>query len=62
MSMMRQPGKISVKTTAGIHFMKVLKALGIDTKLAARLRPFPNGATAMREMLQRPEMGLIGCK
>ena len=26
--------------TAGIHFMKVPKALGIDTELAARLRPF----------------------
>jgi molybdate transport system substrate-binding protein len=25
------------------------------------LRPFPNGATAMREMSQCPEAGLIGC-
>jgi molybdate transport system substrate-binding protein len=50
-----------VKATAGIHFMKVLQALGIAEALAARLRPFPNGATAMREMAQAGEAGLIGC-
>jgi molybdate transport system substrate-binding protein len=50
-----------LKATAGIHFMKVLKALGIDGELAPRLRPFPNGATAMREMAQAKEAGLIGC-
>ncbi len=50
-----------VKATAGIHFMKVLKALGIDETLADRLRPFPNGAAAMREMSQCPQEGLIGC-
>jgi len=50
-----------VKATAGIHFMKVLKQLGIDGALAARLRPFPNGAIAMRELAQCGEGGLIGC-
>ena len=50
-----------VKATAGIHFMKVLKVLGIDATLGDRLRPFPNGATAMREMSQCPQTGLIGC-
>jgi molybdate transport system substrate-binding protein len=50
-----------VKATAGIHFMKVLQSLGIDGELAARLRPFPNGATAMREMSQCAETGLVGC-
>jgi molybdate transport system substrate-binding protein len=49
------------KATAGIHFMKVLKSLGVDEELAARLRPYPNGATAMREMAQSSESGLIGC-
>ena len=49
------------KATAGIHFMKVLKSLGVDEQLAPRLRPYPNGATAMREMAQCPENGLIGC-
>jgi molybdate transport system substrate-binding protein len=50
-----------VKATAGIHFMKVLNALGIATQLGDRLRPLPNGATAMREMAQSAETGLIGC-
>ncbi len=50
-----------LKATAGIHFMKVLKTLGIDGELAPRLRPFPNGATAMREMAQANEAGLVGC-
>ncbi|MFY8103172.1 MAG: molybdate ABC transporter substrate-binding protein [Ramlibacter sp.] len=47
--------------TAGIHFMKVLKALGLDQSLQARFRPYPNGATAMGEMAGSPEDGLIGC-
>jgi molybdate transport system substrate-binding protein len=50
-----------VKATAGIHFMKVLQSLGIEVELASRLRPFPNGATAMREMSQCAETGLVGC-
>ena len=50
-----------VKSTAGIHFMEVLQTLGIATDVEARLRPFPNGATAMREMSQASEAGLIGC-
>ncbi len=49
------------KATAGIHFMKVLKALGLDQSLQARFRPYPNGATAMGEMAQSREDGLIGC-
>lgn len=50
-----------LKATAGIHFMKVLKALDIAEELAPRLRPFANGATAMREMSQATEAGVIGC-
>ena len=49
------------KATAGIHFMNVLKALGLDQELKARLRPYPNGATAMGEMARASEPGLIGC-
>lgn len=48
------------KATAGIHFAKVIDQLGIRDRVADRLRTFPNGATAMREMAQaagRP----IGC-
>ncbi|MCY1165940.1 MAG: substrate-binding domain-containing protein [Pseudomonadota bacterium] len=50
-----------VKATAGIHFMRVLKALGLETELAGRLRPFPNGAAAMKAMAETNEPGLLGC-
>ncbi len=50
-----------IKSTAGIHFMSTLEQLGIAEELAARLRPFPNGATAMGEMARCDEVGLIGC-
>lgn len=49
------------KATAGIHFVKVLKQLGIHDDLAARLRPHPNGAAAMHAMAQSSEPGSIGC-
>ena len=50
-----------VKATAGIHFMKVLKTLGLHDELSDRLRPFPNGATAMREMARAVSSDLVGC-
>ena len=50
-----------VKATAGIHFMSVLKSLGLDAKLADKLRPYPNGAAAMGAMAACDEPGLIGC-
>jgi molybdate transport system substrate-binding protein len=49
------------KATAGIHFMNVLKALGLNDILASRFRVFPNGASAMAAMAQSEETGLIGC-
>ena len=50
-----------VKATAGIHFMKVMQALGVDSGNAAALRPHPNGNAAMGAMAQASEAGLIGC-
>lgn len=47
--------------TAGIHFMKVLNELGIASELAERLRPFPNGATAMKAMAACDDPQVIGC-
>lgn len=47
--------------TAGIHFAKVLAALGIDGKLADRLRPHPNGAAAMRALAAATEPRPLGC-
>ncbi len=49
------------KATAGIHFMSVLKSLGLDQELSSAFRPYPNGATAMAEMAGSNEPGLIGC-
>jgi molybdate transport system substrate-binding protein len=51
----------TAKATAGIHFLKVLNTLGIAGELGARLRMYPNGATAMREMAQSGLPGAIGC-
>jgi molybdate transport system substrate-binding protein len=49
------------KSTAGRHFMKVLRTLGLDQELAPVLRQYPNGETAMREMAACDQPGLIGC-
>lgn len=48
------------KATAGIHFMNVLKALGLDESLRAKFRVYPNGATAMAAMAASTEEVLIG--
>lgn len=50
-----------VKATAGIHFMNVLRQLGIDAEVADRLRSYPNGAAAMQALSQAGEPGAIGC-
>lgn len=49
------------RATAGIHFAKLLRELGIFDALVARLHTFPNGATAMRAMADAGLPGLIGC-
>jgi molybdate transport system substrate-binding protein len=49
------------RATAGIHFAAVLERLGIAQALAPRLRTFPNGATAMRELAADGAFGAIGC-
>jgi molybdate transport system substrate-binding protein len=52
------------RATAGIHFTKVLRKLGIHDEVAARLRPYPNGALAMRAMADAAaaaETRLVGC-
>jgi molybdate transport system substrate-binding protein len=51
-----------IKATAGIHFYnKVLRALGLEQALAPRLRPFPNGNAAMRELAASPDAHTLGC-
>ena len=50
-----------IKATAGIHVMKVIRELGLEAELANRLRPYPNGAAAMKAMADTNESGLLGC-
>ena len=49
------------RATAGIHLVKVLHALGIYETVGPRLRSYPNGAMAMRELAQSTESPTIGC-
>jgi molybdate transport system substrate-binding protein len=49
-----------VKSTAGQHVARVLEALGIRERIDGRIRMFPNGATAMREMVASGDRGAIG--
>ena len=48
------------KSTAGIHFMKVMQQLELDQELASRFKTFPNGATAMAEMALDPDPNVLG--
>jgi molybdate transport system substrate-binding protein len=49
------------RATAGIHFVNVLRKLGIYEQVESLLRPFPNGATAMQNLAQSADKGLVGC-
>ncbi|MBR0826222.1 substrate-binding domain-containing protein [Bradyrhizobium manausense] len=48
-------------STAGMHVAKVLDQLGIAYEVAPRLKVFPNGATAMRELSTSNAKRPIGC-
>jgi molybdate transport system substrate-binding protein len=48
-------------STAGIHVARVLQQLGISDEIAARLRIFPNGATAMRHLAETDAERPVGC-
>ncbi len=50
-----------VRATAGIHFMGVLKRLGLESQLAPVLRTHPNGIAAMQALAAAEGPGLIGC-
>jgi molybdate transport system substrate-binding protein len=51
----------TTKSTAGIHVAKVLQQLGIADEVAARLRIYPNGATAMRHLAGSDAVRPVGC-
>ena len=48
-------------STAGQHVARVLDQLGIAYEVASRLKIFPNGATAMRELATSTAQRPIGC-
>ena len=48
------------RATAGIHFMKVLTALGLAESHRERFATYPNGATAMRAMADAGDVGAVG--
>jgi molybdate transport system substrate-binding protein len=48
-------------STAGIHVAKILQQLGIADEVAARLKIYPNGATAMRHLAETDASRPIGC-
>jgi molybdate transport system substrate-binding protein len=48
-------------STAGIHVAKVLQQLGIADEVAARLKIYPNGATAMRHLAASDATQPVGC-
>src|SRR6218665_2683324 len=50
-----------VRAPAGIHFLGVLKRLGLDQQLSPVLRPYPSGIAAMQAMAAAEGLGLIGC-
>jgi len=50
-----------VAATAGIHFSRVLRDLGIDETVADRLRTFPGGIPAMKAMGDSPLAHPVGC-
>jgi len=48
-------------STAGIHVAGMLDRLGIADEVFSRMRIFPNGATAMRQLAQSSARRPIGC-
>jgi molybdate transport system substrate-binding protein len=48
-------------STAGIQVAKILRQLGIADDVAARLKIYPNGATAMRHLAASDAVRPIGC-
>lgn len=47
--------------TAGIHFAKVMRELGVWDRVAGRLKLAPNGNTAMRALAASTASNPIGC-
>jgi molybdate transport system substrate-binding protein len=51
----------TARATAGIHFLRVLRELGLGADAVDRTRAFPSGAIAMQALAQSGSAGAIGC-
>jgi molybdate transport system substrate-binding protein len=51
----------TTRATAGIHFVNVLRSLGIYETSAQKLRAYPNGARAMAGLAESGPQGALGC-
>ena len=49
------------QSTAGEHFVKVMRKLGVYTALEDRVHIFPNGDDAMAALAKAKGKGLLGC-
>jgi molybdate transport system substrate-binding protein len=49
------------RATAGIHFVKVLRALGLHDGVAPPIASYPNGASAMAALAATTERAALGC-
>jgi len=49
------------RATAGIHFVKVLRALGLYERLAPRIASHANGVAAMMALAAAEARGAVGC-
>lgn len=49
------------RATAGIHFVRVLRELGLWPAAQAKLRAYASGGIAMQAMADAAERGLVGC-
>lgn len=50
-----------VQATAGVHFARVIDALGLAGQVEGRLRAYPNGAQAMQALGETKAARAIGC-
>ena len=52
----------TMRATAGLHFRAMLRALGVEARVASKLREHANGAAAMAAMAAAPDRrGAVGC-
>jgi molybdate transport system substrate-binding protein len=49
------------KSTAGAHVQAMLIRLGVESQVTPKVREFPNGETAMRQMVADGDQAALGC-